>query len=187
MRYTILILSLFTALFAREITQANWYHHSNIEAIRAEYSTIERQIKNHHYYERKRTVEDEDIGIGGETYIFADSAGHVRKLTIFEGDSDSAARYEYSYRIDGSLLSIWYEYNHYSSMHLSVRSYFAPDGTLLFRKVDDQGGVKPVRSLDIRDPRKVFRTYTIKLNITSGRGVEIGNMIFPVSHNRTDR
>ena len=146
---------------ARPITQANWYHHPRIEAIRTEYNAIEQQIKNHRYHERKKTIEDEYIGIGGETHLFTDGTEHVRKLTIFEGSGDSAVKYEYSYRADGLLLFSWYEYNHYSGMHYAVRSYFAPDGTLLFRRIDNRGGIKPARPLDIRNPREAFRVYSI--------------------------
>jgi hypothetical protein len=106
-------------------------------------------------------IEDENIGIGGEAHQFVDGNGRVRKLTIFEGSGDSAVRYEYSYRADGSLLFSWYEYNHYAGMHYSVRSYFAPDGMLLFRKIDDKGGMKPRRTLFVNDPHEMFRTYSI--------------------------
>jgi hypothetical protein len=142
---------------ARPITQANWYHHPRIEAIRTEYNAIEQQIKNHRYHERKKTIDN--YNVVGNAHLFTDGAGHVRKLVIFEGTGDSAASYEYSYRTDGSLLFSWYEDNNYMGMHYAVRSYFAPDGSLLFRKVDNRGGSKPARPLDIRNPREAFRVY----------------------------
>ena len=107
---------------------------TDIRAIRQIYQHVQTDIDAHRLLKRHTAVACENQGNWeAEITVYADAAGHVRRLSITGGGEDSAEAVDYTYDSNGRLRFALSKRGAVNGSHAEQRAYWDTSGQLLYR------------------------------------------------------